>query len=86
MLAGPVADGGGGPQRGVQAARNDQAPVEGPTEEEVWGFQKWAWYPLREAVMYSSGWPERIEARHSEAWASEPANLERHWLGETEDA
>ncbi len=28
----------------------------------------------------------RVEAGHSEAWASEPADLARHWLGETEDA
>jgi hypothetical protein len=34
----------------------------------------------------SGGWPERVEAGHSEAWASEPADLVRHWLGETEDA
>ncbi len=27
-----------------------------------------------------------VEARHSEAWAGEPADLARHWLEETEDA
>jgi hypothetical protein len=27
-----------------------------------------------------------VEAGHSEVWASEPADLERHWLGGTEDA
>ncbi len=27
-----------------------------------------------------------VEAGHSEAWASEPADLEKHWLGGTEDA
>ena len=26
------------------------------------------------------------EAGHSETWASRPADLPRHWLGETEDA
>jgi hypothetical protein len=36
--------------------------------------------------MDSRGSPEGVEARHSEAWASEPADLERHWLRETEDA
>ncbi len=36
--------------------------------------------------MDSGGSPEGVEARHLEAWASEPADLERHWLGETEDA
>jgi hypothetical protein len=36
--------------------------------------------------MDSGGWPERVEARHSEARASEPADLEGHWLGETEAA
>ncbi len=36
--------------------------------------------------MDSGGLPEGVKARHSEAWASEPADLERHWLGEIEDA
>ncbi len=31
-------------------------------------------------------WPGGVEAGHSEAWASEPADLARHWLGETKDA
>jgi hypothetical protein len=34
----------------------------------------------------SGGRPGGVEAEHSEAWASKPADLERHWLGETEDA
>jgi hypothetical protein len=36
--------------------------------------------------MDSGGSPEGVEARHLEAWASEPADLERHWLGEIKDA
>ncbi len=36
--------------------------------------------------MDSGGRPGGVEAGHSEAWASKPADLERHWLGETEDA
>ncbi len=43
-------------------------------------------YPPREADLDSSGWPGGVEAGHSEAWASKPADLARHWLGETEDA
>jgi hypothetical protein len=74
VQAGSVADGEGGPQRVVQM------------EDEIWGLEKWAWYPPREAEVDSGGSPERVEARHSEAWASGPADLERHWLGETEDA
>jgi hypothetical protein len=70
----------------VQTAHNDEASVRGPSEDEVWGLQEWAWYPPREAEAVSGGSPEGVEARHSEAWASEPADLERHWLGETEDA
>jgi hypothetical protein len=73
VQAGSVADGGGGPQGVVR------------TEDEIRGLQKWAWYPLREAKVDPSGWPEGVEAGHSEAWASEPADLARHWLGETED-
>ncbi len=69
-----IADGEGGPQRVVQM------------EDEIWGLQKWAWYPPREAEVDSSGWPGGVEAGHSEAWASEPADLARHWLRETEDA
>jgi hypothetical protein len=56
------------------------------TEDEIWGLQKWAWYPPREAEVDSGGWLEKVEAGHSEAWASKPADLERHWLGVTEDA
>jgi hypothetical protein len=52
----------------------------------AWGLQEWAWYPPREVEMDYGGSPEGVEARHSEAWASEPAELERHLLGETEDA
>jgi hypothetical protein len=74
VQADSVADGGGGPQRVVR------------TEDEIWGLQKWAWYPPREAKVDSGGWPERVEARHSEAWASKPADLARQWLRETEDA
>jgi hypothetical protein len=81
-----VEDGEYGPQRGVQTAHNDEASVRGPSEDEVWGLQEWAWYPPREAEAVSGGSPEGVEARHSEAWASEPADLERHWLGETKDA
>ncbi len=73
MQAGSVADGEGSPQRVVQM------------EDKIWGLQKWAWYPPREAEMDSSGWPGGVEAGHSEAWASDPADLARHWLGETED-
>ena len=36
--------------------------------------------------MDSGGPLERVEAGHSEAWASELADLVRHWFGETEDA
>ncbi len=42
--------------------------------------------PTEEAEVDSGGSPERVEARHSKAWASKPADLERHWLKETEDA
>ena len=72
--AGSAAGREGGPQRVVQM------------EDEIWGLQKWAWYPPREAEVDSGGWPERVGAGHSEAWASKPADLARHWLGETEDA
>jgi hypothetical protein len=34
----------------------------------------------------TGGWLETVEARHLEAWASEPADLARHWLRETRDA
>ncbi len=36
--------------------------------------------------MDSGGRPGGVEAGHSEAWASKPADLARHWLGETENA
>ncbi len=61
-----VADGEGGPKRVVQM------------EGEIWGLQKWAWYPLREAEVDSGGWPGGVKAGHSEAWANEPADLARH--------
>ncbi len=73
-----------GGQRGVQAG--SVADGEGgpqrvvQMEHKIWGLQEWAWHPPREA-----GQP-RVEAGHSEAWASKPADLARHWLGETEDA
>jgi hypothetical protein len=54
VQAGSVSDGGGGPQRVVR------------TEDEVWGLQKWAWYPPREAEVDSGGWPEGVEAGHLE--------------------
>jgi hypothetical protein len=73
VQAGSVADRGSGPQGVVR------------TEDEIWGLQKWAWYPPREAEVDPVGWPEGVKAGHSEAWASEPADLARHWLGETED-
>jgi hypothetical protein len=69
-----VADEEGGPQRVVQM------------EDEIWGLQKWDWYPPKKAEVDSGGWPGGVEAGHSEAWASKPADLARHWLGETEDA
>ncbi len=68
---------GQGGRRGVQA---------GSVAGEIWGLQGGAWYPPREAEVDSSGWPERVGAGPSEAWASRPADLARHWLGETEDA
>ncbi len=74
MQAGLIAGEEGGPQSVVQM------------EDKIWGLQERAWYPPREAEVGSSGWPERVEAGHSEAWASKPADLARHWLGETEDA
>ncbi len=55
-------------------------------EDEIWGLQEWAWYPPKEAEVDSGRWPGGVEAGHSEAWASEPADPARHWLGETEDA
>jgi hypothetical protein len=39
------ADEEGGPQRVVQM------------EDEIWGLQKWAWYPPRKAEVDSGGWP-----------------------------
>ncbi len=42
VQVGSVADGEGGPQRVVQM------------EDEIWGLQKWAWYPPREAEVDSS--------------------------------
>ena len=73
MQAGSVAGEEGGPQRVVQM------------EDEIWGLQEWAWHPPREAELDSGGWLGGVEAGHSEAWASKPADLARHWLGETED-
>jgi hypothetical protein len=74
VQAGSGVVGEGGPQRVVQM------------KDETWGLQKWAWYPPREAEVDSGGWLERVEAGHLKAWASEPADLASHWLGETEDA
>jgi hypothetical protein len=74
VQAGSVADEEGGPQRVVQV------------EDEIWGLQEWAWQSPREAEVDSGGRPGGVEAGHSEAWASKPADLARHWLGETEDA
>ena len=74
MQAGSVAGEEGGPQRVVQM------------EDEIWGLQEWAWHPPREAEVDSGGWLGGVEAGHTEAWASKPADLARHWLGETEDA
>jgi hypothetical protein len=68
---------GQGGRRGVQA---------GSVAGENWGLQEWAWRSPREAEVDSGGWPGGVEAGHSEAWASRPADLERHWLGGTEDA
>jgi hypothetical protein len=84
------ADEEGGPQRVVQM------------EDEIWGLQKWAWYPPRHWLGETEDAPKellrtvqepgeeagrpRVEAGRSEASASEPADLVRHWLGETEDA
>ena len=66
-----------GGRRGVQA---------GSVAGEIWGLQEWAWRSPREAEVDPGGWPEGVEAGPSEAWASRPADLPRHWLGETEDA
>jgi hypothetical protein len=55
VKADSVDDGGGGPQKGVQAARNNEASVRGPSEDEAWGLQEWAWYPPREAEMDFGG-------------------------------
>ncbi len=74
VQAGSVAGKEGGPQRVVQM------------EDEIWGLQEWAWHPPREAEVDSGGRPGGVQAGHSEAWASKPADLARHWLGETEDA
>ncbi len=68
---------GQGGRRAVQA---------GSVAGEIWGLQEWAWRSSREAEVDSGGWQGGVEAGHSEAWASEPADLERHWLGGTEDA
>jgi hypothetical protein len=68
---------GQGSRRGVQA---------GSVAGEIWGLQEWAWHSPREAAVDSGGWPGGVEAGPSEAWASRPADLARHRLGETEDA
>jgi hypothetical protein len=68
---------GQGGRRGVQA---------GSVADEIWGLQEWAWRSSREAEVDSGGWPGGIEAGPSEAWTSRPADLERHWLGETKYA
>jgi hypothetical protein len=74
VQVGPVAGEEGGPQRVVQV------------EDEICAHQEWAWHPPREAEVDSRGWPGGVEAGHSEAWVSKPADLARHWLRETEDA
>jgi hypothetical protein len=74
VQAGSVADEEGGPQRVVQM------------KDEIWGLQEWAWHPPREAEVDSGGRPGGVEAGHSEAWPSKPADLARHWLRETEVA
>ncbi len=66
-----------GGRRGVQA---------GSVAGEIWGLQERTWRSPREAKMDSGGGLEGVEAGPSEAWASKPADLLRHWLGETEDA
>jgi hypothetical protein len=58
----------------------------GSVAGEIWGLQEWAWRSPREAEVDSGGWPGGVEAGPSEAWASRPADLARHRLGETEDA
>ncbi len=68
---------GQGGRRGVQA---------GSVTGEIWGLQERTWRSPREAKMDSGGGLEGVEAGHSEAWASRPADLPRHRLGETEDA
>jgi hypothetical protein len=73
VQAGCVPDGEGGPKGVVQM------------EDEIWGLQEWAWNPPGEAEVNSSGWSEGVEARHTEAWASKPVDLARHWLGDSED-
>jgi hypothetical protein len=74
VQAGSVAGEEGGPQRVVQM------------EDEIWGLQEWVWHSPREAEVDSGGPPGGVKAGHSNAWASKPADLARHWLGETEDA
>jgi hypothetical protein len=66
-----------GGRRGVQA---------GSVAGEIWGLQERTWRSPREDKMDSGGGLEGVEAGPSEAWASRPADLPRHLLGETEDA
>ncbi len=68
---------GQGGRQGVQA---------GSVAGEIWGLRERIWRSPRESKMDSGGGPEGVEAGPSEAWASRPADLLRHWLGETEDA
>jgi hypothetical protein len=56
------------------------------TEDKIGSLRRWTWCPPWEAGTDSSGWSEGVKAVHSEAWADEPADLARHWLGETKDA
>jgi hypothetical protein len=65
---------------------NDQDPMRGPPEDKIWSLQRRAWCPPREAERDSGGWPERVKARHSEAWASKPADLQEYRPGETKAA
>ncbi len=74
VQAGSVTDGGGGSQIVIR------------TEDKIGSLQRWTWCPPWEARTDSGGWPEGVKAGHSEAWTSEPADLARHWLRETEDA
>jgi hypothetical protein len=53
----------GGPQKVMQTAHDDQVLVRGPPKDKIWGLQKQAWCPQREARIDYSGWLERVEIR-----------------------